>query len=127
MALLFPDSRQVPPVVGRQAPQCDDQGKAQDHGRPLPQRQGEHQQDASRNGGYSIAQAQAVGVLMRDLGRLARATYGVNGTLSDEGKVWNRCNTTMTALCASSRKTCSPAESFCRSYTTNCRWGVHCL
>ena len=45
--------------------------------------------DNYSNGGYSIAQAQAVGVLMRDLGRLARATYGVNGTLSDEGKVWN--------------------------------------
>lgn len=45
--------------------------------------------DNYSNGGYSIAQAQAVGVLMRDLGRLARATYGVHGTLSDEGKVWN--------------------------------------
>ena len=39
--------------------------------------------------GYNDAQAQAVGALMRDLGKLAHATYGVNGTLSDEGKVWN--------------------------------------
>lgn len=39
--------------------------------------------------GYNDVQAQAVGALMRDLGKLAHATYGVNGTLSDEGKVWN--------------------------------------
>ncbi len=30
-----------------------------------------------------------VGVLMRDLGKLSQATYGVNGTNCDEGKVWN--------------------------------------
>lgn len=43
----------------------------------------------SYSGGYSEAQAQAVGVLMRDLGKLAQATYGVNGTLCDEAKLWN--------------------------------------
>ena len=32
------------------------------------------------NGGYNDTQAQAVGALMRDLGYLAKATYGVNGT-----------------------------------------------
>lgn len=41
------------------------------------------------HGGYNETQAQAVGALMYDLGYLARATYGVNGTICDEGKVWN--------------------------------------
>lgn len=45
--------------------------------------------DDYSHGGYSDAQAQAVGALMRDLGKLAQATYGVNGTNCDEGKVWN--------------------------------------
>lgn len=45
--------------------------------------------DSYSGGGYSEAQGQAVGVLMRDLGKLAQATYGVNGTLCDEGKLWN--------------------------------------
>ena len=53
-AILFPNPGQVPPVVGRKAPQGDNQGEAQDHGRPLPQRQGEHQQDASRNGSHCV-------------------------------------------------------------------------
>lgn len=45
--------------------------------------------DSYSGGGYSEAQAQAVGVLMRDLGKLAQATYGVHGTLCDEAKLWN--------------------------------------
>ena len=45
--------------------------------------------DSYSGGGYSEAQAQAVGVLMRDLGKLALATYGVHGTLCDEAKLWN--------------------------------------
>ena len=45
--------------------------------------------DSYSGGGYSEAQAQAVGVLMRDLGKLAHATYGVNGTLCDEAKLWS--------------------------------------
>ena len=45
--------------------------------------------DDYSQGGYNQAQAQAVGVLMRDLGKLAQATYGVSGTRCDEGKVWN--------------------------------------
>lgn len=45
--------------------------------------------DDYSQGGYSQAQAQAVGTLMRDLGKLALATYGVNGTICDEGKLWN--------------------------------------
>lgn len=45
--------------------------------------------DDYSSGGYSDAQAQAVGVLMRDMGNFASATYGSNGTLCDEGKVWN--------------------------------------
>lgn len=45
--------------------------------------------DDYSKGGYNEAQAQAVGVLMYDLGKLAYATYGVNGTICDEGKLWN--------------------------------------
>ena len=45
--------------------------------------------DSYSGGGYSEAQGQAVGVLMRDLGKLAHATYGVNGTLCDEAKLWH--------------------------------------
>lgn len=45
--------------------------------------------DDYSKGGYNDAQAQAVGALMRDLGKLSNATYGVNGTNCDEGKVWN--------------------------------------
>lgn len=40
------------------------------------------------HGGYNDTQAQAVGALMRDLGYLAKATYGVNGTQCNENYLW---------------------------------------